>query len=820
MISGWERGEIDPSSYYRTQLCAILKKSPEELELLSHGRESGPEGSEEALGGQQAVVEGKDLPAEEEGIFSSHVPSPNPYFTGRRETLERIRAHLATDEALAVLSGLGGIGKTQITVAYAYHHKNDYRYVLWAIAETADRLALELVNIAKTLDLPEQTAPDLQTMRMAVLRWLHTQRNWLLILDNVDDPDIVDAFLPRSGHGHVLVTTQDAEAFPQAIRVEGFTEEEGVPFLLHRAGMLSPERALEEVAEGERMAAKQIVREMEGLPLALDQAGAFIRETQTSIEKYLVLFRAQEGKLLAMRGRRTLNHPASLAATVSLAFDKINPVPGSQDVLRFSAFLQAQRIPEELFRIGTPQVQPLFEASPAGEVQLSQALQALLRYSLIARHPDDATISLHRLVQAVIADLMGEGLQKQWMGRVIDVVSALFSEMNLLNWPSYERYIVSALACVEWINRRQVETEAAASLLASAGKYLLDRAQYPQVETLFEKALAIRSRILPDEHPDRSDSLYELGVLYLNQGKFGEAEIAIRQSIELLAKSHETWHPVIVSSLNTLAEVSYQQGRYEEAESIFLDVLRERIVTYGEKHAFVGTTFECLGQVYETQGRHEDAQYAFRSALEISEQTLGANHPSVVRIRHELAELYMHQTLSEQATSLVQETLQGHEQGKVIGASELDTADALRVQGLVYLKQQRYEQAASLLEQALELRLKALHQEHPAIAESRHDLGELYLKQKMYDKAEPLIRKALRVRMSVFGPLHLNVAQTLSLYGDLCDVQGRHAESEWYYQQTLDILTHIVKTGESSLEIINTCALLSLRLGLTEQTEK
>lgn len=783
-INRWEKDKALPNSYHRRQLADVL---------------------------------GKDLLTEEECIFSSHVPPPNPFFTGRRETLERIHTQLATDQAPVVLSGLGGIGKTQIAVAYAYLHKDDYQYVLWAVAESQDTLAIELVTVAKTLGLPEQADQDLSAVRMAVLRWLHSQRNWLLILDNVDDPDIVDAFFPRFGRGHVLVTTQDAEAFPQAIKIEGITEEEGVSFLLLRSGKLSPERTPETISESERIAAKKIVEEMAGLPLALDQAAAFIGETQTTIGKYLELFRAQIGKLLAMRGRRTLNHPASLTATVSLALKKIKQVPGSQDVLRFSAFLQAQRIPEELFSIRTSQVQPLFETFPEGEVQVSQALQALLRYSLINRHPDDTTISLHRLVQTAIIDLMGEVLQKQWLGRVIEVVNSLFSSLNLWNWPSYERYIVHALACVEWINRMRIETATAASLLAFSGHYLLERAQYPQVEVLFKKALAIRSHVLPDGHLGRAESLYELGVLYINQGKFADAETSIMQSLELLARSYETGHPAVVMARNTLAEVYYQEGRYEEAESIFLNVLRERMLTYGEKHALVGTTFECLGQVYETWGRHEDAEYAFRRALEISEHALGAKHPSVVHIRHELADLYMRQTLYDQAESLLQETLQGHEQGRVIGASELDTADALRVQGLVHLKQKHYAQAAPLLEHALEIRLNLLDQEHPDVAESRYDLGVLYLNQKMYDKAEPLIRKSLQVRMKVFGPFHLNVAQVLGLYGDLCDIQSRQAEAEWYYQQALDILTHIVKNGESSLEIINSCSLLSMKLGLTEQ---
>lgn len=819
MISGWERGEIDPSSYYRSQLCSVLKKSPEELELLPHGRESSPEGVEEALGGHQAIVEGKDLPAEEECIFSSHVPPPNRFFTGRRETLAWLRTTLASGETQAVLSGLGGIGKTQIAVAYAYLHRDDYQYILWAAAESHDMLTIELVHIARTLDLPEKADTDLQVVRDAVMRWFRANKNWLLILDNVDEPDIVDAFLPRPGQGHVLVTTQDARAFPQAIKVEGLEEEEAESFLLGRAGMLSDGASLETVAAAERMVAKEIVAEMGGLPLALDQAGAYISETHCRTGEYLELFRAEKGKLLAMRGRRTSNHRDSLTATISLALKKINQVQGTHDLLRVCAFLRPEGIPEELFVVGPPRVEPLFDVTAAGRMQLSEAMKALLRYSLINRHLEEKIISLHRLVQVVLRELMGETLRDHWLGVAIELLNSLFSTLDLVNWPQYERYIVHALVAVDWIDQKGWETASAADLLAFTGDYLHERAQYSRVEDLYKKALAIRDRILPPDHPDRAKSVYGLGVLSLNRGNFAEAEQLISRALELLRRTSNASDPLIQSARNTLGEVYFQQGKYREAERIFLDMLAIRMLLEGEDHPLVGVTFECLGQVYDVQGRYEEAEYAFQRALHIGERALGSDHPDVVKMRTALALLYVKCGRYEKALPLLQETLKAYEQGKAVGASELDVAGALRVKGLLHLGVKDYERAVPLLQQALSLRLQVLGQEHPDVAESRYELGVLYLEQGQFEKAEASLWKALRVRRRVFGPLHLNLAQALTTYGRACDAQGRQAEAEWHFQRALEIVEHLAKNEETSLEVISLHGFLAYRLGLVEHEE-
>lgn len=116
----------------------------------------------------------------------------NPFFTGREHVLERLTTMLNTGKTTAMaqplaISGLGGIGKTQLAIEYAYRYREQYQYVLWARADTRENLIQDYVAIAHPLQVPEQYLHDQPQIVEAVKRWLRDQRQWLLILDNADD---------------------------------------------------------------------------------------------------------------------------------------------------------------------------------------------------------------------------------------------------------------------------------------------------------------------------------------------------------------------------------------------------------------------------------------------------------------------------------------------------------------------------------------------------------------------------------------------------------------------------------------------------------
>jgi hypothetical protein len=229
----------------------------------------------------------------------SHFPGPrvlprawtvpfrrNPFFTGREPVITRVHEllHAGTAAALAqppALSGLGGIGKTQTAVEYAYRFRDDYQFVLWVQANSQETLLADFVALAKQLNLPEQDEQEQQVVVYAMKQWLETHRRWLLIFDNADDLAMVQDYLPQGNQGHILLTTraQAMAGLARKVELETMESEEGVMLLLQRAGLLARDDTLQSVSTADRAQARDIVQAMGGLPLALDQAGAYLEET-------------------------------------------------------------------------------------------------------------------------------------------------------------------------------------------------------------------------------------------------------------------------------------------------------------------------------------------------------------------------------------------------------------------------------------------------------------------------------------------------------------------------------------------------------------
>jgi hypothetical protein len=201
----------------------------------------------------------------------------NDYFTGREEILAELHARFKANTSTALsqrhaMSGLGGIGKTQIAVEYAYRYHEEYQAVFWARAESHEALTSSFIKIAALLDLPQKDEQDQTMIVQAVKRWLQDNNGWLLILDNADEPKVVREFLPTKFDGHILLTTraQALGGLAQRVEVDTFTPELGALFLLRRATIIAADRALELATSQDREVAIEISKELGGLALALD----------------------------------------------------------------------------------------------------------------------------------------------------------------------------------------------------------------------------------------------------------------------------------------------------------------------------------------------------------------------------------------------------------------------------------------------------------------------------------------------------------------------------------------------------------------------
>jgi tetratricopeptide (TPR) repeat protein len=639
----------------------------------------------------------------------------NPFFAGRDDILHQLHDALHHQDNVAfsqscTLRGLGGIGKTQTVIEYAYRYANDYSAVFWIGAQTYESILSSFVSVADVLNLPEKREQEQGRVVAAVIRWLNSHDQWLLIFDSAEDIKLVKSFLPAARCGFLLFTScrQDFSISAQVLDLEPMTLEEGMRFLLRRTRLPGPLTVKDEAIM------REIALVMDGLPLALDQAGSYIEATRCSLSDYLRLYQSSHLSLLDERDAHT-DHPLSVIKTFTLAFEQLEQHNAqAAELLTVCAFLSPEPIPDVFFREGAAYLGPTFEVLAADSFVFLSAVRALLMYSLLQRNADTQTITIHRLVQAVLKGRLSKMAQQTWATRVTRAMSALFpsDEMTQAHyWQNCERLLPHALACIELSEQWSDDKISYLILICHVAAYLSERARYTGAQQLLQRAVYISERVLGPRHFLVAEALHNLGTLYLRQGKYAEAESLLQRALNIREQTLGNNHPQVAVSLNVLAALYTDQGKYEQAESLYARGLRIREQALGADSSEVATLLNNLADLYREQGKYEQAEPLFQRALQIWEQGLGPNHFLVADTLDGLALLYGDQEKYEQAEPLFQRALQIREQA--LGSQHPDIADSLYHLARLHQLRQQATEALSLYEQALALYKQTLGVDHP-----------------------------------------------------------------------------------------------------------
>jgi tetratricopeptide (TPR) repeat protein len=661
----------------------------------------------------------------------------NPFFTGREKILKDLHSALTKNSATSLtqaVSGLGGLGKTQTAIEYAYRHLQDYTYVFWVRADSQLALSTGFVEIARLLNLPEKGAQSPDDTVRAVNRWLENNSGWLLIFDNADAPELLKGFRPHNAKGHVLLTSRaqvfDTLGIAKPIEIEAMQPEEALEFLFTRTGRDDNNAA-------EREAAAQISEELGYLPLALEQAGAFITAQKARFQDYLVSYRKRRLKLLKESGPVVGDYPESVATTWAINFQEVEKVSeAASDLLRASAFLSPDSIPLELITKGKSKLGPALSVALADvdddPLTLNQVLEPLTRYSFIRLDSDSQTYSIHRLVQEVLKDGMDVDTQRLWAERSICALNQAFPIVEFKNWPLCERLLPHAKAAAKLIEKWDITFAKAGRLLNQVAVYNSERGQYADAELLIKRSLAIREKLEADPL-NMAVSLNNLAVLFDSQGKYDESESLYKRSLAIYEKSLGPDHPKVALSLNNLAEFYREQCKYIEAEPLYKQSLAIKEKSFGLDHPDTAVSLNNLAMLYHEQGKTTEAEPLYKRSLAIFEKILGPDHPNVATTLNNLAELYR--------------------------------------------EQDKYAEAEPLYKRSLASREKALGPEHPSVAMSLNNLALLYRAQGNNIEAEPLYKQSLAILKRAVGPNHPHVAIALKNYAALLRATQRDAEA-------------------------------------------
>ncbi|GLV55814.1 tetratricopeptide repeat protein [Dictyobacter sp. S3.2.2.5] len=797
-VQHWERGRHLPSAYFRVKLSALFGNSMQEVNVEDTLL------SPILVTSKEADADDVDNKSPKERALWTVPYTRNPYFTGREYLLDQLFHQFAPPSAnqpaflrrailtqIQAIKGLGGIGKTQIAIEFAYRCLEQGRYIhtLWVVASSEETIQKSFVELTALLpEMVTQGMTDQRKLVAAALLWLEQcEQPWLLIFDNADALPIVQPYLPRHGNGCILLTTraQATGSLAPSLEVELMEQHEAIYFLRRRA-QRCVDGSPQEIEE-----ARTIVETLARFPLALDQAGAYIDETKCSFRDYLQIYQERHYALLSRRGMQITSYPESVATTWSLSFTQIKQAnPAAADLLRLCACLAPDHIPEELFTEGASYWPPALRQATADRFAFNQLLQTLLAFSLVTRCSEGHFLGIHRLVQVIQMEQMTPQEQRQWATCAVLAIYAIFPhdpEHDVSSWPQCLRYLEQAYACSQLIQRHHILLPEAAEVLHRIATYLRERAFYPLAEPLYQQAIQIREKQGGAEHLDVAASLHGLAKVYRLQDRYAQAGPLYERALRIREQQVGVEHPLVADSVHDLADLSRGQGKFADAEQLYERALCIRERQLGTEHPQVANTLNNLAILYENQGKFADAERLNRRALYIREQSLGAEHPLVAVSLNNLAILFHRQKNYTEAEHFYRQAFHIWEQQ--IGSEHPLVAASLNNLAILFHRQENYAEAEHFYRQAFHIWEQQIGSEHPLIATSLYNLAIFYSCQGKYAEAEPLCEKALAIREQQVGVEHPDLATFLNGLAHVYIRQGKYTQAEPLFQRAIHLCT-------------------------------
>jgi hypothetical protein len=346
-------------------------------------------------------------------IWGSEIPFRNPHFTGREAELLTLRDQLRSGGPAVIrqppstLYGLGGVGKTQIATEYAHRHAEEYEVVWWVRSDQEDSIQASLVALGTHLRLPDVSPGDRDRSLRLVIDALQSgvpYSRWLLIFDDVTQPQRLSRYIPQGGH--VIVTSRINE-WRQVLNTDGievreFTRADTVRFLRDRVPQLAPsaDYEAEAAADGD---AHRLAGVLGDLPLAAEHAASYLSQTGGSVADYIEAFRRDAHTLL---GQDADMFSTNLAVATTWSVTQLSLSPEARELFQLLAFFAAEPISEEnLLQSGRVALDPALPASLqkvlTSRQELKRAQRELARFSLISLYGQRNVAQMHRVVQAV-----------------------------------------------------------------------------------------------------------------------------------------------------------------------------------------------------------------------------------------------------------------------------------------------------------------------------------------------------------------------------------------------------------------------------------
>ncbi|KAL3462770.1 hypothetical protein BJX64DRAFT_287980 [Aspergillus heterothallicus] len=673
--------------------------------------------------------------------------SRNRRFVGRKDEIAKLEESIEIKDGpgRVAITGLGGVGKTQIAleVAYRKRERDKECSIFWIPCVSQAMVEQTLLKIAQQVGLPSTRPSEVKEQIKAYFSSDRAGR-WLLILDNTDDPELwleagsnggaaLESFLPQSEQGRIVFTSRNRKL---AMKLAPF-ELISIPDVDKETafGILRNMLAQKDMVADRTTDA--LLEQLGFLPLAITQASAYIIVNGVSLRTYFALLQEQEHdavQLLSEDFRDSARYQEAqnpVITTWLISFKQIKRQnPRAADYLSFMAMVNPRNIPLSLLPIRKMEKRHL------------DALGLLDAYSFITRQ--DTEINMHRLVHIATRNwLRQKGLFGHWIEKVATRLESIFPENDHKNRQRWREYLPHALPLVH--EEAFVMSEdnfpglikAIADCLDSDGRYI-------EEEDLYERLVDINKRTNGRKHPTTLSSMSDLAACYLHQGRSETAEKLESRVAETSRHKLGKDHPVTLMSEVRLAQIYIDQGRYDDCANMAPEAERMKAV-FGPEHLLTLWIMSLEADTAHEIFSRDRAERIEAEVLRIRKRLFGEEHPDTLKSMHRLA---------------IFRDAQGRE-----------------------------DEAEALATHVLSVRRRILGQNHPDTVLGMAYLAAFYRYKKQYAKAEQFSTRVVEINRSVWGPEHPNTLSSMEQLATTLKCAGKVTEAlnvlkEWFHLST------------------------------------
>jgi len=737
----------------------------------------------------------------------------NETFVGRADSLRFLANFLLLQEEQrmgitksVVITGMGGVGKTQLAVEYAYRYGRYYPGgVYWLSFAQADTIQEEIASIGGEGGIALFTAKDKLTLSEKVKR---ISRAWqdpiprLLVFDNCEDENLAAHWLPVTGGCHVLLTSRRPQ-WPPEIPITPFP----LPVLPSKDSVVLLQTLARHITANE---ATNVAKELGDLPLALQLAGSYLRQyTEISVNQYLA--QLQEARLLqhaSLQGEHSryspTRHELNVSRTFAISLEKLDPVHkidriARQLLVHAAHFASSEPIPQNLLLATLSQHK--MEAVTKDEIGLQKAsLMRLIDLGLLSADQADY-VTMHRLVVAFTYERLGVDMAAQTavvntLVQTLDEHRQTHTNLNTLPFSYTHFHHVSQ----QVLQHESAHTVSTARLIYLLGTHLKDATNFAEAEHYLQEALTRHTQLLGADHLQTADVISEFGSLFLVMGQYDKVLPYYEKALAIRKRELGLNHADTASTLNNIGIIHSRLGNPETALNYFeqTHAIRERVL--GPEHITTTGSLNNIGVIHFNMGRDDQARIYFERVLHIRERQLGPNHLLTATTLSNLGDLLNRNGEHDQGRPYLERAVAIKE--TQLGSNHPSTLTTMVNLGLLLNNCGELEKSEAMLQHARASAESTLGATHQLTARIHNTLGTLYLQMKNFPEAQKHLEQALSIRNENLGPKHADTGFSFLCLGELYQAMGKFEAAYAAYQQASTCLTPFFDPAHDDMERI------------------